>query len=92
MTRENRTNSVFNYAMERGLYAPKKRVNGFCRTGANWHDGVECGEVYGDFWHVKIFDDGSYQIGWIEWRNGTTLITKAVPTIEEVKNFLDTQR
>lgn len=92
MTRNERTDIIYCYALQRGLYAPKKRANGFCHTGANWYDGVECGEVYSDFWHVKIFDDGSYQIGWLEWCNGTTLITKAVFTMEEVKNFLDTQR
>ena len=95
MTREQRdelTTRVKNEADRIGLYRPAMKLEGWCRTGKTWNDGIECGEVYSDFWHVKVFDDGTFQIGWLEFRNGTTLVTKPVKTIDEVFSFLAKQR
>ncbi len=93
MTRDERTLKIHGRAVSLGLWRPKKNLNGFCRTDKpNTYDGIECGEVYSDFWHVKIFDDGTYQLGWLEYRNGTTLVTRPAATIDEVFSFLEKQR
>lgn len=92
ITRDERTTEIYNLAIELGLWMPKIELKGSCRSG-NWPNErwFECGEVYSDFWHVKVFDDGTYQLGWLEFRNGTTLVVKPVKTMEEVKEFVKKQ-
>lgn len=92
MTRDEKTSEIYNLAVGLGLWMPNMKLKGFCRTdNPNRYDGVECGEVYSDLWHVKIFDDGTYQLGWLEFRNGTTLVTQPVKTMDEVKEFVKKQ-
>lgn len=88
-TRDELTTEIYDRAVKLGLWCPKMTLNGYCWDGATE---TECGEVYSDFWHVKIFDNGTFQLGWLEYRNGTTLVTKRVNTIEEVYDFLAKQR
>lgn len=92
MTRNERTSIIYNYALQRVKYTSIKRnFDGFCRVGSDVY-AVECGEVYSDFWGVKIFDDGEFQISWLELDGGATvLVAKRVKTIQEVYKFIDEQ-
>lgn len=86
MTRNELTDMIYNYTLQRVKYsAVKRNLEGFCHLNA-----VECGEVYSDFWGVKIFDDGKFQISWLELEGGATVsVAKRVKTIEDVYKFID---
>ena len=97
MTKKQRdkiTTAIYKESVKLGLYAPKIRRDGFCRVGETWRDCVECGEVYSDYWLVTIFNDGTFQIGWLKLDNvvGTCLVTEKVNNIEDVYSFLAKQR
>lgn len=93
MTREQRdelTTAIYGAVKALDLWSPKMCLVAYCHRYQ--HEPIECGEVYSDLWHVKVFDDGTFQIGWLEYRNGTTLVTKNVADIAEVYQFLAKQR
>lgn len=87
--RDELTTMIYNEAKRLDLWHPKMNLNGYCHRYQQ--EPIECGEVYADFWHVNIFDDGTFQIGWLEYLNGTTLVTEPVTTLDEVFSFLANQ-